>query len=151
MRKSFRLIIDSPPYSVPSGRGPGGEIERVLADAGGAGAPGEWSARLRELLRVELGRGARELRGARTGYPGSILVALAAGDGAVPAALLLPVGLRADPTRSAGAGDTLAAAVVEKLVEVTSPGPPASAADLRLRLGDPDGRFLAPQPDVTPL
>ena len=43
------------------------ELERALADAGGADAPREWGARLRELLRAELERGAREMGEARSG------------------------------------------------------------------------------------
>jgi hypothetical protein len=74
-----------------------GELQRVLADAGGADAPREWSARLSDVLGAELERGARELREPRTGYPDPIVAALAAADGAVLAALPLPVALRADP------------------------------------------------------
>ena len=43
------------------------ELDLALADAGGADAPPECGARLRELLRAELERGARELGEARTG------------------------------------------------------------------------------------
>jgi hypothetical protein len=118
---------------------PASELERVLADAGGATAPREWSARLRGLLSFELERGARELRQRRTGYPDPIVVALAAADAAIVAALPLPTALRADPDAVNERGGRLAAAAVEKLVEATSPGPPASPDDLRLRLGDLDG------------
>jgi len=115
------------------------ELERVLADAGGAAAPREWSARLRDLLSLELERGAGELRERRTGYPDPIVVALAAADTAMIAALPLPLALRADPDAVSERGGQLAAAAVEKLVEATDPGPPASAADLHLRLGDLGG------------
>jgi hypothetical protein len=122
------------------------ELERVLADAGGAAAPREWSARLRDLLAGELERGALELRARRTGYPDPIVVALAAADRAVVAALPLPVALRADPDAVSERGGALAAAVVEKLVEASSPGPPASTDDLLLRLGDLDGALVASYP-----
>jgi hypothetical protein len=122
------------------------ELERVLADAGGPAAPREWSARMRDLLADELERGARELRARRTGYPDPIVVALAAGDGALVAALPLPLTLRADPDAVSERGGALAAAAVEKLVEAASPGPPASADDLRLRLGDLDGALVLTYP-----
>lgn len=121
------------------------KLERVLADAGGAAAPREWSARLGDLLADELDRGARELRARRTGYPDPIVIALAA-DTAVLAALPLPVALRADPDATTERGAALAAAAVEKLVEATSPPPPASFDDLRLRLGDIDGSLALSYP-----
>jgi hypothetical protein len=115
------------------------ELERVLADAGGAAAPREWSARLRDLLAFELERGARELRERRTGYPDPIVVALAPAGAAVVTALPLPLALRADPDAVSERGGRLAAAAVEKLVEATDPGPPTTADDMRLRLGDLGG------------
>jgi hypothetical protein len=114
------------------------ELEAALADAGGAAAPLELSARLRELLAAELERGAGELRESRTGYPDPIVAALAAGEREVLAVLPLPPELRADPDAASDRGALMAAAVVEKLVEGASPGPPAGAADLRLRLGSVD-------------
>jgi hypothetical protein len=122
------------------------ELERVLADAGGAAAPREWSARLRDLLADELERGARELRARRTGYPDPIVVVLAAADAEVVASLPLPVALRADPDAVSERGGALAAAAVEKLVEAASPGPPASPEDLRLRLGDLEGSLALSYP-----
>src|SRR3954447_6955925 len=72
-----------------------GEFGRVLADAGGVDAPREWSARLRELLRAELERGARELGEARTGRERPIALALApvaaAPDGALAGSAVLAV------------------------------------------------------------
>ncbi|HKF80098.1 MAG TPA: hypothetical protein VKB17_04665 [Thermoleophilaceae bacterium] len=126
------------------------ELEVVLADAGGADAPPELSARLRELLFGELRRGRRELRLARTGYPDPIAVALAPGGGEVLAALPLERELRADADVVSERGALLAAAVVEKLVEATAPGPPASAADLRLLLGDLDGSLALTYPAPDP-
>jgi hypothetical protein len=73
------------------------ELERVQADAGGVEAPREWSARRSDPLDAALEREALELREQRTGYPDPIVAVLAAADGAVLAALPLPVELRADP------------------------------------------------------
>jgi hypothetical protein len=126
------------------------ELERVLADAGGADAPREWSARLSELLGAELERGAGELREPRSGYPDPIVAALAAADGAVLAALPLPVELRADPDVVSERGGAVAAAAVGALVEASGLGPPASSADLRLQAGDLDGRLALRYPAAEP-
>src|SRR4051794_15051791 len=119
-----------------------GELGQVLADAGGADAPREWSARLRELLRAELERGAAEPGGARTGRERPIALAVAATDGAVAVALPLPPELRADPAAVGERGGALAAAAVERLVEAGEPGPPRDGDDLALLVGEHDG-FLA--------
>jgi hypothetical protein len=120
----------------------GSDLARVLADAGGADAPREWSARLRDLLGGELARGRRELEQARTGRERPIVLAVAAGEDAVVAALPLPPELRADPDAVGERGAELAAAAVEGLVEAAEPGPPREPADLRLLAGAHDG-FLA--------
>jgi hypothetical protein len=119
-----------------------GELMVALADAGGADAPREWSARLRELLRAELARGSRELGEARTGRERPIAIAVAAADGAVVAVLPLGPDLRADAGAVSERGAALAAVAVERLVEAAEPGPPTAAADLALLLGEHDG-FLA--------
>ncbi len=118
------------------------ELERVLADAGGPAAPLEWTARLRELLRGELERGAREMDEARSGRERPVALAVAAMADAVVAALPLPPELRADSGAVGERGAQLAAAAVERLVEAAEPGRPARAADLALLLGSCDG-FLA--------
>jgi hypothetical protein len=118
------------------------ELERALADAGGAEAPREWSARLRELLRAELARGARELGEARTGRERPIALAVAPGHGSVVAALPLPPELRADADVVGDRAAELAAAAVERLVEASDPGSPTAQDDLRLLLGACEG-FLA--------
>src|ERR687896_692198 len=56
------------------------ELERALADAGGADAPREWGARLRKLLRAELARGAREMGETRSGRERPVALAVAAGE-----------------------------------------------------------------------
>jgi hypothetical protein len=136
------------------------ELERALADAGGADAPREWAARLRELLRTELERGASEMGEARSGRERPVVLAVAAMGGpeasesaggphaprsgahAVVAALPLPPELRADAGAVAERGAKLAAAAAECLVDAAEPGPPRSGDDLVLRLGACDG-FLA--------
>ena len=132
------------------------ELERALADAGGADAPREWGARLRKLLRAELERGAREMGEARSGRERPVALAVAGAPeagmlpagpapgarGAIVAALPLPPELRADAGAVAERGATLAAAAAECLVDAAEPGPPNSGADLALRLGACDG-FLA--------
>src|ERR687894_801692 len=118
------------------------ELERALADAGGADAPREWAARLRELLRAELERGARELGEARSGRERPVALAVAGLPDLVVTVLPLPPELRADAGAVAERGATLAAAAAECLVDAAEPGPPRSGADLALRLGACDG-FLA--------
>jgi hypothetical protein len=113
---------------------PSGELEAVLRDAGGIDAPREYGARLRGLLARELERGIGELGLPRTGYPDPVVLAIAPGDGAVLVALPVSPELRADPGAVSDRAATVAAAAVEKLVEATAPGVPASAADLALLL-----------------
>jgi hypothetical protein len=119
-----------------------GDLARALADAGGADAPREWSARLRDLLRAELERGAAELGEARTGRDQPIALAVAAADGALVAVLPLARELRADAAVVGERGGALAAAAVERLVEAAEPERPGGPGDLALLLGEHDG-FLA--------
>jgi hypothetical protein len=121
---------------------PSDELSRALADAGGADAPREWSARLRELLRVELVRGARELGEPRTGRERPIALAVACSEDAVLAVLPLAPELRADPGAVGERGWAVAAAAVEGLVEAAEPGPARDASQLALLIGEHDG-FLA--------
>ena len=100
------------------------DLERALADAGGAQAQREWTARLRVLLDGELARGLKELEDRRTGYDSPIVVALAPAEGAVLAVLPVPKELRADTGVVGERAARLSAAVVEQLVEGASPGPP---------------------------
>jgi hypothetical protein len=140
----------------------GSDLERALADAGGADAPREWSARLRELLGAELARGARELEEPRTGRERPIVVAVApldaageapAGAPAGPvllAVLPLPPELRADPAAVGERGGALAAAAVERLVEAAEPGPPRDGSDLALLVGAHDGYLALSYPAADP-
>jgi hypothetical protein len=127
-----------------------GELGLALADAGGAGAPFEWSARLRELLRAELERGARELAEPRTGRDRPIALAVAAGENGVLAVLPLPIELRADAGAVGDRARALAQAAVERPVEATDPGSPAAAADLALLVGDHDGYLGLHYPAADP-
>jgi hypothetical protein len=120
----------------------GSELERALADAGGATADRGWSARLRDLLRAELARGSREIAQSRSGRERPIVLAVAPAGGDVALALPLVPELRADPGAVGDRGAELAAAGVEALVEAAEPGPPTSGDDLRLLLGAHEG-FLA--------
>src|SRR5918992_3906836 len=108
------------------------ELELALADAGGADAPRDSAARLRDLLDAELRRGFVELGESRTGYDVPIAVAVAARDGEVLAALPISPELRADPGAVGERAGALAAAAVEHVVEGASPGAPHGADDLRL-------------------
>ena len=126
------------------------ELERTLADSGGADAPRELGARLRELLAAELERGARELGESRTGRERPIAVGIAPGNGVVLGALPLDPRLRADPQAVPDRAFELAAAAVAALVEGAEPGPPAAAADLRLLLGEHAGRLLLSYPADDP-
>jgi hypothetical protein len=121
---------------------PTGDLERALADAGGADAPREWTARLRELLLAELERGAGELAEPRTGREHPIALAVGPLDSMVASVLPLPPELRADSAAASERGAQLAVAAVQALVEATDPGPPGEVGDLGLLAGAHDG-FLA--------
>jgi hypothetical protein len=126
------------------------ELERALADAGGADAPRDWSARLRDLIDAELRRGFVELSESRTGYGTPIAVAVAAREGAVVAALPISPELRADPSAVGERSGALAAAAVEHMVEGASPRPPRSSEDLSLRLGELHGMLALSYPAADP-
>jgi hypothetical protein len=126
------------------------ELERALADAGGADAPREWGARLRELLRAELEHGAREMGEARSGRERPVALALAHLQDLAVAVLPLPPELRADAGAVAERGATLAGAAVEALVEAAEPGPPRSGDDLALLLGSCDGSLALAYPAADP-
>jgi hypothetical protein len=126
------------------------ELETALADAGGAEAPRDSSARLRNLLAAELRRGMVELGESRTGYGVPIVVAVAAGEGEVMAALPISPELRADPGAVGERSGALAAAAVEHVVEGASRGPPRSGDDLTLRLGELGGMLAVAYPAAEP-
>jgi len=127
------------------------ELERALADAGGAEAPRDSSARLRDLLGAELRRGFVELSESRSGYGTPIAVGVAWNEGEVLAALPISPELRADPGAVGERSGALAAAVVEHVVEGASPGPPRSSEDLSLRLGELHGMLALSYPAADPV
>ena len=118
------------------------ELEQALSDAGGVDAPLEWSARLRDLLRVELERGSAELGEPRTGRERPIVLALAPAERSLLAVLPLAPELRADPDAVTERGGALAAGAVGCLAEAAELGPPSHGDALALRLGSHNG-FLA--------
>ena len=126
------------------------ELETALAEAGGAGAARDTSARLRDLLSAELRRGMVELGESRTGYDVPIAVAVAATGGEVVAALPVSPELRADPGAVGERSGALAAVAVEHVVEGASPGPPRSGEDLSLRLGELNGMLALAYPAAEP-
>ena len=126
------------------------ELELALADAGGADAPRDSAARLRDLLEAELRRGFVELGESRTGYDMPIAVAVAARDDEVLAALPISPELRADPGAVGERAGALAAAAVEHVVEGASPGPPRSGEELALRLGELNGMLALAYPAADP-
>ena len=127
------------------------EFQRALADAGGAHAAREWSARLRTLLDAELRRGLGELEQPRTGYETPIVVAIAATDGALLTALPVVKELRADTGAVGDRAAALAIAVVEQVVEGASPGPPSAVEDLSLELGSLGGALVLSYPAAAAL
>jgi hypothetical protein len=126
------------------------ELELALADAGGADAPRDSAARLRNLLEAELRRGFVELGESRTGYDMPIAVAVAAREDEVLAALPISPELRADPGAVGERAGALAAAAVEHVVEGASPGPPRSGEELALRLGELHGMLALAYPAADP-
>jgi hypothetical protein len=130
---------------------PSSELERALADAGGAKAPRASAARLRDLLDAELRRGFVELGESRTGYDVPIAVAVAAHGGEVLAALPVSPELRADPGAVGERAGALAAAAVEHVVEGASPGRPRSGDELALRLGELHGMLALAYPAAEPV
>ena len=117
-----------------------------LEAAGGVSAPATAAARLREVLAAALRHGREELAKPRSGYEAPVEVAFAAHDGLLLAAAPAAPGLRADPEAAGGREWLLVAATVAALVELACPGPPATAADLALRVGESQGGLLLAYP-----
>jgi hypothetical protein len=117
-----------------------------LEAAGGVAAPATAAARLREVLAAALRHGREELAKPRSGYEAPVEVAFAAHDGQLLAAAPAAPGLRADPQAAGEREWLLVAATVAALVELACPGPPATAADLALRVGESQGGLLLAYP-----
>ena len=89
------------------------------------------------MLAAALRHGREELAKPRSGYDAPVEVGFAAQDGLLLAATPADAALRADPEAAGEREWLLVAATVAALVDLACPGPPASAADLALRAGEP--------------
>jgi hypothetical protein len=119
-----------------------------MDDLAAAVADGSGPARVRALLEGELRRGVAELALKRSGYARPVLVAVAAGSGALRAVVPATPELRADPDAINERTWLLTAALVGALVEVAGAGElraGALAGHLALEVaGDPDDAELVP-------
>ena len=98
------------------------------------------SARVRELLRLELARGVAELGKGRSGYGEPILVAFGLdAAGALAAALPVAPAFRADAGEIEDRAWRIVAAVVGALQAAAELPPPGARSDLRLVAGEQDG------------
>jgi hypothetical protein len=110
----------------------------ALEEAGGTGAGREHSAQLRDLLRDELLRSARELGLPRSGRGEPVTVAVAAPGEALLAIVPVALAVRADPAAASERGFLATAAAIGALVESAGLGAPSEAGDLRLQTGSLD-------------
>ena len=117
------------------------QLANALEDAGGTAAPRERAAQLRDLLRDELQRSARELALPRSGRDEPVTVAFAAGDELLIAVVPVAAAVRADPAAAPERGFLAAAAAIGALVECAGLGAPAGGADLLLQTGELDGHL----------
>jgi hypothetical protein len=117
------------------------DLERALADAGGAAAPATATAQLKALLAYALEHGREELAKARSGYGMPILVAIAHDGEALLAAAPVDAALRADPAKVPARGWSLTAALVAALVDADGAPAPTGPADLTLRAGELGGHL----------
>lgn len=117
------------------------QLANALKDAGGTAAPRERSAQLRDLLRAELQRCARELALPRSGRDEPVTVAFAAGDDTLLAVVPVAAAVRADPAAAPERGFLAAAAAIGALVECAGLGAPSGAGDLLLKTGALDGHL----------
>lgn len=125
-------------------------LRRALTEAGGTQAPSTRGAWLHDLLLEELRTGVHELTQARSGKDHPVVVAFAAGDGMLLAALPIDAKLRADPAVVTDREWLLTAATVGALIDVTGPPPPGSIADLQLTCGELDGFLVLGYPQADP-
>lgn len=127
-------------------------LRRALTEAGGTRAPSTRGAWLHELMLEELRQGAHELTQPRSGKDHPVVVAFAAGDGMLLAALPVDAKLRADPAVVTDREWLLTAAAVGAIIDVTGPPAPAAITDLQLTCGELDGFLVLgyPQPEPEP-
>jgi hypothetical protein len=115
-----------------------------LAAAGGASAPAQATARLRDLLASALRHGRDELGRNRSGTRAAPVTVAYAVDGEhLLAATPADAALRADPEAAGERAWLLVAAAVGALVALTDPPPLTAAGDLAVRGGEIEGGFLA--------
>lgn len=125
-------------------------LRRALTEAGGLEAPKTRGAWLHDLLLDELRQGAHELQQARSGRDSPVVVAFAAGEGALLAAVPVDAKLRADPDVVSEREWLLTAAAVGALVEVVGPPAPTAVAELLLSCGELDGFLVLGYPESAP-
>jgi hypothetical protein len=113
----------------------------ALDDAGGTEAPRERSAQLRDLLRDELSRSARELGLARSGRDDPVVVGFAAPDGALVAVVPVVASVRADPAAAPDRGFLATVAAIGALSECAGLGAPATSSELSLEAGALEGHL----------
>ena len=114
-----------------------------LAAAGGAAAPPQSTARLRDLLSAQLRYGQAELARTRSGTRDApVTVAFAVDGERLLAVTPVAAALRADPDAAGERAWLLVAAAVGALVGLTAPRAPARPQDLLVRAGEIDGGFL---------
>jgi hypothetical protein len=113
-----------------------------LAAAGGGGAPGSATARLRDVLAGALRDGRSELAKPRSGYGRPVEVGIAFRDGLLLAATPAAATLRADPEATGEREWLLVAATLGTLADLACLGPPAAGAEPAVRAGEHAGGFL---------
>ena len=119
-------------------------LAEELAAAGGAAAPAQSTARLRDLLAAALRHGRAELGRNRSGTrTAPVTVAFAVDGEHLLAATPADAALRADPEAAGERAWLLVAAAVGALVGLTDAPAPATAGDLVVRAGEIEGGFLA--------
>ncbi|HEX4365043.1 MAG TPA: hypothetical protein VHZ75_10880 [Solirubrobacteraceae bacterium] len=111
------------------------QLASALEDAGGASAPRERGAQLRDLLADELVRSARELELARSGRADPVTVVFAADRAALVAVVPVAVAVRADPGAVSERGWLVAAAAIGAIAEIAGLATPRVPADLALQAG----------------
>jgi hypothetical protein len=114
---------------------PPNQLAIALEDAGGASAPRERGAQLRDLLGDELARSAHELELTRSGRDDPVTIVFAADRTALLAVVPVAVAVRADPGAVTERGWLVAAATIGALAEIAGLAAPRQPDDLVLQAG----------------